>query len=158
METFMTDLGTIAALQRLTIPQLRLRYAELFGQATSAKNRTWLLRRLAWRIQALAEGDLSDRARQRAGELANDADLRTTVPRAPRSVPAVVVDLPPLPVVTRSDPRLPMAGTVLTRDYKGQTLHVQVLARGFAYAGKNYQSLSAVAKAVTGAHCNGFHF
>src|SRR5437762_12681442 len=114
MEIVMTELGTLAALQRLTIQQLRCRYAELFGETTTPKNRTWLLRRLAWRLQALAEGDLSERARQRAAELANDADLRTTVPRAPRSVPAVVVDLPPLPVASQTDPRLPMPGTVLT--------------------------------------------
>ena len=51
-----------------------------------------------------------------------------------------------------------MPGTILTRDYKGQTLQVEVLAEGFAYAGQVYKSLSAVARAITGAHCNGFHF
>src|SRR5439155_12451148 len=77
----MTTPGMIAALQRLTMQELRVRYAELFGETTAAKNRTWLLRRVAWRLQSLAEGDLSERARQRAAELANDADLRITVPR-----------------------------------------------------------------------------
>src|SRR5438034_1039448 len=113
MEICMTELGTLAALQRLTIQQLRCRYAELFGETTAAKNRTWLLRRLAWRVQALTEGDLSERARQRAAELANDADLRTTVPRAPTSVAAVVTNPAPVPVAGRCDPRLPMPGTVL---------------------------------------------
>src|SRR5438094_10479760 len=83
----MTTPGTIAALQRLTMQELRVRYAELFGETTSVKNRTWLLRRVAWRLQSLAEGDLSERARQRATELANDADLRFTVPRAKGPVP-----------------------------------------------------------------------
>jgi hypothetical protein len=41
-----------------------------------ASNRTWLIKRLAWRLQALAEGDLS----QRAAELANDAALRLNPP------------------------------------------------------------------------------
>src|SRR5438874_2855399 len=77
----MTTPTTIAELQRLTMSQLRGRYAELFGETTAVKNRTWLLRRVAWRLQSLAEGDLSERARQRAAELANDADLRITVPR-----------------------------------------------------------------------------
>src|SRR5437870_3298397 len=81
----MTTPGTIAALGRLTMQELRVRYTELFGETTSAKNRTWLLRRVAWRLQSLADGDLSERARQRAAELANDADLRTTVPRAKTS-------------------------------------------------------------------------
>src|SRR5437762_2920805 len=81
----MTTMGTIAGLQRLTMHELRVRYAELFGETTAAKNRTWLLRRVAWRVQCLAEGELSERARQRAAELASDADLRTTVPRVKTS-------------------------------------------------------------------------
>src|SRR5205807_10116066 len=153
----MTTPGTIATLQRLTMHELRVRYAELFGEATAAKNRTWLLRRLAWRLQSLAQGDLSERARQRAAELANDADLRTTVPRAERPAPAPEFTRP-LPLASRPEPRLPIPGTTLMRADKGQTLHVEVLAEGFAYGGQSYKSLSAVAKAVTGAHCNGFWF
>jgi hypothetical protein len=56
------------------------------------------------------------------------------------------------------DSRLPPPGTILSRPYKGQQLHVQVLTDGFAYAGRVYPSLSAVAKAITGSHTNGFHF
>src|SRR5438046_1461302 len=81
----MTTPGRIAGLERLTMAELRGRYAELFGETTAVKNRTWLLRRVAWRLQALTEGDLSERARQRAAELANDADLRITVPRVKTS-------------------------------------------------------------------------
>jgi hypothetical protein len=44
--------------------QLRQRFAELFGEATQASNRTWLVKHIAWRLQALAEGDLSERARR----------------------------------------------------------------------------------------------
>src|SRR2546421_1003202 len=83
----MTAMGSIAALQRLTMQELRCRYAELFGETTAAKNRTWVLRRVAWRLQCLAEGDLSERARQRAAELASDADLRIITPRAKEPVP-----------------------------------------------------------------------
>jgi hypothetical protein len=71
----------MAALQRLGAGQLRQRYAELFGETTNANNKAWLLKRIAWRLQALAEGDLSERARQRAAELACDADLRLNPPR-----------------------------------------------------------------------------
>ena len=77
----------LAALRRLTPRELCARYAEAFGEQPSTKNRGWLLKRLAWRLQSLAEGDLSQRARQRAAELANDADLRTTAPRAARARP-----------------------------------------------------------------------
>ena len=61
----------IAALQRLTVKELRSRYAEVFGEPTNANNRDWLLRRIAWRLQELAEGGLSDRAKRRAAELAS---------------------------------------------------------------------------------------
>jgi hypothetical protein len=54
--------------------------------------------------------------------------------------------------------RLPRPGTILTRRYKGRTLQVEVLEHGFAFEGKTYRSLSAVAKAVTGSHCSGHFF
>jgi hypothetical protein len=146
----------VAALQRLSVGQLRQRFAELFGEATAASNRTWLLKRIAWRLQALAEGDLSQRARQRAAELARDADLRLNPP----PTKATTTTPPPEPVGIPApvDQRLPPPGTILTRPYKGQLVQVQVLTEGFAYAGRVYASLSAVAKAVTGSHTNGFLF
>ena len=145
----------IATLQRLPIGQLRQRFAELFGEVTPASNRTWLVKRIAWRLQALAEGDLSEHARRRAAELARDADLRLNLPRSQTTTAP-----PPEPVrvPTPVDPRLPPPGTILTRPYKGQLVQVQVLTEGFAYAGRVYPSLSAVAKAVTGSHTNGFLF
>jgi hypothetical protein len=145
----------VAALQRLRIGQLRQRFAELFGEATAASNRTWLVRRIAWRLQALAEGDLSERARRRAAELARDADLRLNPPRGQTTTAATPE---PVSVPAPADPRLPPPGTILTRPYKGQLVQVQVLTEGFAFAGRVYPSLSAVAKAVTGSHTNGFHF
>jgi hypothetical protein len=147
----------VAALQRLPATQLRAKYAELFGEPTQANNRAWLVKRIAWRLQALAEGDLSERARQRAAELANDADLRLTPPKAPR--PPTPTPAALTPVRTSSvDGRLPPPGTILTRPYKGELLQVQVLSDGFAFQGEVYRSLSAVAKAITGSHCNGFLF
>ena len=146
----------VATLERMTIGQLRQRFAELFGETTHASNRTWLVQRIAWRLQAVAEGDLSERARRRAAELACDADLRLNPPRSqttPTPPPPEPIGVP-APV----DPRLPPPGTLLTRPYKGQLVQVQVLTDGFAYAGTVYASLSAVAKVITGSHCNGFHF
>jgi hypothetical protein len=144
----------LAAFRRLNAQQLRRRFTELFGEATHTSNRTWLIKRLAWRLQALAEGDLSQRARQRAAELANDADLRLSPPRT-QTPPA---SLEPIPVAAPADRRLPPPGTILTRLYKGRQLQVQVLTDGFAYDGRVYPSLSAVAKAITGSHTNGFLF
>jgi hypothetical protein len=138
----------VAALKRMPVDDLRAKYGAVFGEATRNGNRAWLVKRIAWRLQALAEGDLSQRARQRAAQIANDADLRLTPPGPPR------------PVSPTSAParRLPMAGAVLTRVYKGATLQVKVLAKGFEFEDKIYTSLSAVAQAISGSHCNGFLF
>jgi hypothetical protein len=146
----------VAVLERMTVKDLRAKYAEVWNEQTNANNKGWLVRRIAWRLQALAEGDLSERARQRAAELARDSDVRTTIPRQskPTESPSVVTGA--LPVA--GDRRLPPAGTVLTRKYKGTTLQVLVLPDGFVYADTIYPSLSAVAKAITGSHCNGFLF
>jgi Protein of unknown function (DUF2924) len=147
----------LAALQRLTVQELRAQYAAVFGEPTNANNKAWLIKRTAWRLQALAEGDLSERARQRAAELANDADLRLNPPKAkPAGVPAERT--PTAPRRSQPDGRLPPPGTLLTRTYQGATLHVHVLPHGFAYQGAVYGSLSAVAQAITGSHCNGYHF
>jgi hypothetical protein len=146
----------VATLQRLSIGQLRQRFAELFGETTKASNRTWLVKRIAWRLQALAEGDLSERARQRAAELARDADLRLNPPQNKANTTTPPPQEVPIPAPV--DQRLPPPGTILTRPYKGQRVQVQVLTDGFAYAGRVYASLSAVAKAITGSHTNGFLF
>jgi len=144
----------IPALQRLTVRQLRARYAAVYGEGTAAANRAWLVRRIAYRLQVLAEGDLSERARRRAAELANDADLRLYPPRTEPAVPKPEAPPAPLP----RDGRLPPPGTVLARPYRGETLQVRVLDDGFEFHGRVYASLSAVAKAATGSHCNGFLF
>jgi hypothetical protein len=148
----------LAALEKMSTADLKRKYAELFGDETRSGNRTWLVRRIAWRLQANQYGGLSERARQRAAELANEADLRlsppklkpdraTTHPVAPSAVGQIV-----------GDSRLPVAGTILTRKYKGRSLQVQVLEEGFEFEGDVFRSLSAVAKAITGSHCNGFQF
>src|SRR5881394_2882221 len=83
---------TVETLNRMTVTQLRERYAEVFGESTRSYNKQFLVKRIAWRMQALEEGGLSERARRRAMELANDADLRIRPPTEcmPTSDPADV--------------------------------------------------------------------
>jgi Protein of unknown function (DUF2924) len=107
-------------------------------------------------LQALAEGDLSERARRRAAELAQDADLRLSPPRRKQTAPAPVPKNGKASALANGC--LPLPGTILMRWYKGQTLKVQVLRHGFEYNGQVYRSLSAVAKAITGSHTSGFLF
>jgi hypothetical protein len=145
----------LVALPRLTVAALRGRYAQVFGEATRVGNKAWLVKRIAWRLQALAEGDLSARARRRAAELANDADLRLAPPQPTPTVPVSAADAGPARLPGKHRDRRPPAGTILTRPYKGTTVQVRVLEHGFVYEGTIYSSLSAVAKAITGSHCSG---
>ena len=71
----------IAFLKAMTASELRARYVEVFGEQARTGHKAWLVKRIAWRLQALAEGNLSERARRRAAELANDADLGLYPPR-----------------------------------------------------------------------------
>src|SRR5215213_5749762 len=146
---------TIAALGGMTVTQLREKYLEVFGEPSRSGNRDFLFKRVAWRVQSLAEGGLSERARRRAEELARDADIRTTIPRSPAVAAPTRTVVRPAP--TAHD-RLPIPGTVLTRKYRGKQVAVKVLPAGFEYEGQTYRSLSAVAKAVTGSHWNGHLF
>jgi len=145
----------ITALKRMTVPELRKRYAETFGENTTSRHKEFLVRRIVWRLQANQEGGLSERARQRARELAADSDVRLTAPTAPRATPGA----PTVGDIRISDNnRLPMPGAVLTRRYKGETMEVRVLPRGFEYQGEVHRTLSAVVKKITGTHWNGYHF
>ncbi len=148
---------TVRALNRMTVTQLRLRYGEVFGEAARSHNKQFLIKRIAWRLQAMQEGDLSERARRRARELANDADLRIRPPLPPKEVEQNGGTTTSSLHVSADD-RLPMPGTLLKRDYKGKTIQVRVLPKGFDFEGEIYRSLSGVARRVTGAHWNGFHF
>jgi len=146
----------VAVLAAMTANDLRAKYAQVFGEETRVGNKAWLVKRIIWRLQALAEGDLSERARRRAAELAQDADLRLSPPRQKQTTPASVEKNGKATALVNG--HLPLPGTILTRWYKGQTLSVQVLRRGFEYEGQIYKSLSAVAKAITGSHTSGFLF
>jgi len=139
-------------LVRMSVEQLRARYREVYGEEASSGHRQHLVRRIGWRLQVLAQGDLTERAQQRAREIARDADLKTQVPRGWAPGVGAVKN------TGRRDRRLPIAGSVLRRRYREQTVEVKVLAAGFEYAGQRYDSLSAVARAVTGTRWNGLLF
>ena len=155
-----TMAARIRALRELTVPDLRARWREVFGEDARSHHKENLWRQIAWRMQAIEEGDLSERARRRAAELANDADVRVRAPTG-----AFGVATPPPQDRTRvhsfagaHDARLPVPGTVLTREYRGRFVQVTVLDSGFEHEGRVYRSLTAVAREVTGSNWNGFHF
>jgi len=144
----------VAELMHMSVGQLREKYAELFGGETSSRHRQWLLRRISYRIHELAEGGLSERARKRATELADEAHLRVRTPTLPSEQEPPAEE----PVKEQRDERLPEPGTVLVREFQGASHEVTVLERGFLYQGKTYRSLSSIARAITGTAWNGYRF
>ena len=145
--------GQIAGLGRMQIAELRERYQEVFGEPTATAHKQHLVRRIAWRLQVLAEGDLSDRAHRRALKIADDRDLRV-VPASRIKLGRAAAKSKPI----QPDPRRPQPGSVLSRTFRGQTIEVKVLEDGFHYQGQRYGSLSAVARAATGTRWNGLVF
>jgi hypothetical protein len=138
----------------MTGAELGEKYLVLFGQSARTHNKDFLRKRLAWRIQELAEGGLSERALARIEELGGNAlatwrrPVRTGTPAALR----------PQSRGAARDPRLPPAGTVVTRVH-GTTEHsVAVLDDGFEYRGERYRSLSKIARVITGTPWNGYLF
>src|ERR1700681_2531763 len=78
------DPAVIKAIDELPqskVAALQKRYRELFGEESKSSNKQFLFRRIAWRLQANDEGDLSERARRRATEIADDRDLRLRAPK-----------------------------------------------------------------------------
>jgi Protein of unknown function (DUF2924) len=138
----------IEDLRKLSALALQAKYLELFGEESRSGNRQFLFRRVAWRLQAVAEGDLSARARKRAEELANDADLRVHPAKGFLNRTKSLVP----------DTRLPAPGAILRRSFRGRELEVKVLDAGFEFEGRRYQSLSAIATEVAGSRWNGFAF
>lgn len=141
-----------AELRRLAglgIRQLQEEYDRHAGEPARSNNRTYLEKRIAWRLQAAAEGGLSERARARALDLARESDLRV---RPGREVHDAYqrVGTPP-----EARSYAPPVGSVLRRVYRGRAYVVRVVEGGFELGGAHFRSLSAVAQHITGSGWNG---
>lgn len=128
----------LAALRELDTTQLVVRYETAFGRPPRSRNREALFRRLAYDLQERRLGGLPKAARAKLEGLVAEIGLPTTTPSATRSGLAV--------------------GTVLTRVWRGRTLHLAVRDDGFEVDGVLYGSLSAAATGVTGTKWNGRAF
>ena len=149
----------LAQLEKMTVDQLASTYRELYGEPTRSRNKGYLRKRLAWRVQELAYGGLSPKALERINQLGDELPerwrMRSGLPTPPAEPPVVVTA--PQPLVPR-DPRIPPLGSVLRRAFGGKQHDVTVLADGFEYAGEHFKTLSAVAMRITGTRWNGFLF
>jgi len=114
----------IESLRRASMADLRKKYREVFQEETRCRHREHLFRRVAWRLQALAEGDLSERARGRAHQIAQDG-LRINAPRDFFTVGQERVQTTGHRNRREQDRRLPLPGALLTRKWKGRTILVE---------------------------------
>jgi len=151
-------LSEIDDLRQMKVGALRAKYLEVFGEESRSSNRQFLFRRIAWRLQARLEGDLSERARRRALEIAEDADLRIRAPEEFLVSGNSRVIKPLDRGGSPRDRRLPVPGTLLTRQFENRRIVVKVLGDGFEYQSQRYRSLSAIAREVTGTRWNGLLF
>ena len=136
---------------RMDIPALQRVHRLLFGKDCTVLHILYLRRKLAWELQARAEGGLSEEARQHALAMAWQTTLRTRAHSRPSRPVNSTVSL-------GHDTRLPPPGSLLRRQFKGKSVLVKVLSVGFEYDGRIFGSLSSIANEVTGGNWNGFVF
>ena len=134
----------VNALEHMATAELAAKYETLFGKKPRTRLPAWMRKRLAFKIQERALGGLSAPARAAIERLAADIDLPTGATQGPTRAAEA----------KRSKDEL-RPGTVLQREWRGQQIRVEVLADGFSWNGERYQSLSAVARAITGSKWNG---
>lgn len=134
----------IRELKALTPTQLAARYATLFGKQPRVRNKAFMQRQLAWKLQERQLGGLPERAKARLEELIAEVDL-----------PLGELPSQPPQRSRRAASNAPMVGTTLVRQWHDQEIRVEVREGGFEWNNTLYRSLSAVAKAVTGCVWNG---
>ena len=146
-------LSRIGALQKMSVPQLREQWLQLFGSPPTSTNRQHLWKRLCWELQARAHGGLSDAAEARLDGLGEDAWNRATSRRQrAHGADTDAAREPAAGVAPFRDFSMPAPGTVISKTYKGHELTVVVREDGFEFDGGMFGSLTAIAKHVTGSH------
>jgi DUF2924 family protein len=147
----------LAALDQMSVGELAEKYLEVVGRPTRTRNKQYLRKRLAWHIQERTEGGLSVRALERIEKIAPEAPVRWRQPLPQQDAGGESRGQTAASGAAR-DPRLPPAGTTLTRIHDGVEHKVTVLETGFEYGGQCYRSLSKIARIITGTPWNGFLF
>ena len=133
-------LARLAALKAMSVNELKAEWQSLFDAPAPNNSRNFLESRLAYRIQELTYGG-PDRVTRRLLDLLAD-EVEGTLTRKARI----------------ADPRNPVVGTKLIREWDGVAHTFTVLKDGFEWDGRRYKSLSAVARVITGTRWNGYRF
>ena len=140
MTTHEPILARLAALKAMSVKELKAEWQTLFDAPAPNNSRTFLENRLAYRIQELTYGGPDKQTRRLLDLLADEVE--GTLTRKAQI----------------ADPRNPVVGTKLIREWDGVAHTVTVLKDGFELNGKRYKSLSAVARSITGTRWNGYRF
>lgn len=145
----------IEELGRMSVRELQQQYQDLFGEAPGSN---LLFRKIAWHLQARAEGGLPGPVRDLARSIAQDVPLRNRVfANVQKRRAGLPVEQTATTTITPDhDSRLPMPGGVIVKRFRGETLVVKVTDQGFEYSDRRYASLSASAQEITGTKWNGF--
>ena len=133
-------LARLAALKAMSVNDLKAEWQALFNAPAPNNSRTFLEGRLAYRIQELTYGGPDKQTRRLLDLLADEVE--GTLTRKGQI----------------ADPRNPVVGTKLIREWDGVAHTVTVLKDGFDWGGQRYKSLSAVARAITATRWNGYRF
>ena len=133
-------LARLAALKDMTVRELKGEWQALMGSPAPNNSRPFLERRIAYRIQELTFGGITKPTRQLLDALADEVEGK----KVRKSM--------------ISDPRNPVIGTRLVREWDGAEHTITVLKDGFDWQGRRYKSLSAVARDITGTQWNGYRF
>ena len=144
-------------LARIKPDELRRLHRKLFGCDLPFGNAEQARRKIAWRVQAEREGGLPESARKHALAIAREAGLRLRA-RLGAHRRGALANATVSQIVSDHDPRLPMPGSVIVKEYRGRTIEVHVLDSGFEYNGRRFTSLSALANEITGTKWNGMVF
>jgi len=140
MTTHQPVLARLAALKAMSVNDLKAEWQMLFDAPAPNNSRSFLQGRLAYRIQELSYGGPDKQTRRMLDMLADEVE--GTLTRKAQI----------------ADPRNPVVGTKLIREWDGVAHTVTVLNEGFEWDGRRYKSLSAVARAITGTRWNGYRF
>ena len=133
-------LGRLAALKAMSVKELKTEWQALFGTPAPNNSRAFLEMRIGYRVQELTYGGPDRDTRRMLDLLADEVE---GVGRQVRQI---------------ADPRNPVAGTKLVREWDGAEHTVTVLRDGFEWRGRRFRSLSAVAREITGTRWNGYRF
>ena len=130
----------LTLLEDMNVTELRTRFLELYGFECGATNAAGLRNRIAYKLQEIYFGGISEEDRNLLEKLAEND-------------PAANLNF------KDARPRPPAKGARLRRVWKRKTYEVLVREDGkFEYNGEIYRSLSSVAEVITGTHWNGKKF